>query len=83
MFDCNLLDRRGRSAHQQRGVHVAESLAAQEGDRRHANYAQEGAVQRSPMYLEFLSQFGNVDGPVAGINKEAVNLAQQCHARSQ
>jgi hypothetical protein len=42
MFDCNLLDRRGRAAHQQRGVHVAESLAAKEGDRRHANYAQEG-----------------------------------------
>jgi hypothetical protein len=47
MFDCNLLDRRGRAAHQQRGVHVAESLAAKEGDRRHANYAQEGAVQRA------------------------------------
>jgi hypothetical protein len=66
MFDCNLFDGR-RAAHQQRGVHLAESLAAQEGDRRHAKYADEGAVRRSAMYVELLAQFGNVDGPVAGI----------------
>jgi hypothetical protein len=77
MLYRDLLDRRDALAIRQRLMHVAESLAPRESDRREAEHVYEGAVQRSTSHIERAAEFGNVDGPVACLNQVALDVSHQ------
>src|ERR1700740_1215954 len=79
MLSCNVLDHHIGGTLRQRSMDIAESLAAQEGDRRHAENIHECAMQPSWVHGEKLAQFGDVDRPVPSRSEIDLPLIHQLH----